>query len=106
MKNINITRNEAIYTLINLIQCGDFIPMVSLGNGGVGFQLLHSTTNIVAFISQFNDTDNFNFRVVPEADIAEDFYGNVCLADYDTCVEFFCKFGDNPFRAQFLLWFD
>lgn len=107
MKNINITRDEAINTLIDRIQWGSFVPMVSLGNGGVGFDRIDATNvSLEALVAELKDTDNYNFRVVPFVDIAEEFYGNVHFAIYDVCVEFASTSGDNPYREQFLLWFD
>lgn len=107
MKNINITRDEAINKIINHIHRGDLIPIVSLGNGGVGFDWIGSTNvSPEALVAELKDTDNYNFRVVPVADIAEDFYGNVHFENYDVCVEFASTSGDNPYREQYLLWFD
>lgn len=106
MKNINITREEAINTIIDRIWWGSFVPMVSLGNGGAGFGWIDKNVSAAAFKAKFDDTDNYNFRVVPLSDIADDFIGNVCLVDYYVCVEFSYKYGDNPYRAQFLLWLD
>lgn len=104
MKNINITRKEAINTIINNIQRGYYIPMVSLGNGGAGYDLLHSEANIEALNAELNDTERYNFRVVPESEIAEDFKENNDLDCYDVCVEFASTIGDN--REQYLLWDD
>lgn len=107
MKNINITRDEAINKIINLQNNGCTIPMTSLGNGGAGFDWIGSTNvSPEALVAELKDTDNYNFRVVPVADIAEDFYGNVHFENYDVCVEFASTSGDNPYREQYLLWFD
>lgn len=104
MKNINITREEAINTIINLIEDECTIPMVSLGNGGAGFCWVDSNVSLEDLVAELKDTDNYNFRVVPEAEIAEDFEGSVNLDDYDVCVEFASTDGDNPYREQYLLW--
>ena len=97
MKNINMTREEAINTIINLIEDECTIPMVSLGNGGAGFCWVDSNTGIEDFI-------NYNFRVVPESEMAEDFADHVDLEYFDVCVEFSSTYGDNPYREQYLLW--
>jgi len=106
MKNINITRKEAINMITNLIQCGCSIPMTSLGNGGAGFCWVDSNVSLEDLVAELKDTDKYNFRVVPEAEIAEDFEGSVNLDDYDVCVEFASTStdGDNPYREQYLLW--
>ena len=98
MKNINITREEAINTITNLIQSGYSIPMTSIGNGGAGFDFVRDID-----IEALSDTDNYNFRVVPKAEIAEDFEDSVDIEDYDVCVEFADTTGDNPYREQYLL---
>lgn len=101
--NINMTREEAINTIINLIEGGYSIPQVSLGNGGAGFGWIDSNVSFEALVAELKDTDNYNFRVVPESEIAEDFEGSVSLDDYDVCVEFSAD-GDSPYCEQYLLW--
>lgn len=103
MKNINITREQAINTIINLLRDGCSIPMASLGNGGAGFGWIDSNANLKALVAELKDTDNYNFRVVPESEIAEDFEGSVSLDDYDVCVEFSADC-DSPYCEQYLLW--
>ena len=95
-----MTREEAINTIISLIEGGYTIPMASLGNGGAGFCWVDSTTGI----TDFESTVNYNFRVVPESEMAEDFADHAYLEDFDVCVEFACTDGDNPYREQYLLW--
>lgn len=98
-----MTREEAINTIINLIEGGYSIPQVSLGNGGAGFGWIDSNVSFEALVAELKDTDNYNFRVVPESEIAEDFADNVDLDDYDVCVEFSAD-GDSPYCEQYLLW--
>lgn len=102
MKNIKMTREEAINTIINLLEDEYTIPMVSLGNGGAGFCWLDSNTGI----EDFKSTVNYNFRVVPESEMAEDFADHADLEEYDICVEFSETHEDNPYREQYLLWID
>ena len=102
MKNINITREEAINTIINTIESVCCVPMASLGNGGAGFCWVDSTTGI----TDFKSTDNYNYRVVPYTEVAEDFADVPDLEDFDVCVEFARTDGDNPYREQYLLWVD
>ena len=102
MKNIIITREEAINAIISLIEGEYTIPMVSLGNGGEGFCWVDSTTGI----TDFKSTVNYNFRVVPESEMAEDFADHAYLEDFDVCVEFASTDSDNPYREQYLIWID
>lgn len=95
-----MTREEAINTITNLIEDECTIPMVSLGNGGAGFCWVDSNTGI----EDFKSTVNYNFRVVPESEMAEDFADHADLEDYDVCVEFSSMDGSNPSREQYLLW--
>ena len=104
MKNINITREEAINKINNLIQRGYCVPMASLGNGGAGFGFIDSNTDMEALNTEFKDTDLYDFRVVPESEIADDLDASVCLDNYDVCVEFASIQGDNAYREQYLLW--
>ena len=102
MKNIKMTREEAINTIINLIEDEYTIPMVSLGKGGAGFCWVDSNTGI----EDFKSTVNYNFRVVPESEMAEEFADHAVLEDYDICVEFSETHEENPCREQYLLWVD
>ena len=104
MKNVNMTREEAINTIKNLLHDGCYIPVVSIGNGGAGFFWVYSNVSLEALVAELKETDNNNFRVVPESEIAEDFKDSVNLGNYDVCVEFTFTHGDNPYREQYLLW--
>lgn len=98
MKNVNMTREEALNTITNLIQSGYSIPMASLGNGGAGFDFVRNVD-----IEALSDTENYNFRIVPKSEISGDFEDSVDIEDYDVCVEFVETTGDNPYREQYLL---
>ena len=106
MKKVNMSREEAINTIKNLLQDGCSIPVASIGNGSAGFFWIYSNVSLEALVAELKDTDNNNFRVVPASEIAEDFEGSVNLDDYDVCVEFTFAHGDNPYREQYLLWGD
>lgn len=106
MKNIDMTREQAISTIINLQQDGCSIPTASIGNGGAGFFWIYSSDSLHNLVAELKDTDNYNFRVVPESEIAEDFEHSVNLGDYDVCIELTNTHGDNPYREQYLLWGD
>ena len=106
MKIVNMTREEAISTIKTLLQGGCSIPVASIGNGGAGFFWVYSNVSLKALVAELKDTDNNNFRVVPESEIAEDFKDSVNLGDYDVCVEFTFTHEGNPYREQYLLWGD
>ena len=104
MKNVNMTREEAISTIKTLLQDGCSIPVASIGNGGAGFFWVYSNVSLETLVAELKDMDNNNFRVVPESEIAEDFKDSVNLGDYDVCVEFAFTHEGNPYREQYLLW--
>ena len=104
MKNVNMTREEAINTIINLLHDGRSIPVASIGNGGGGFFWVYSNVSLEALVAELKDTDNYNFRVVPESEIAEDFEHSVNVGDFDVCIELANTTGDNPYREQYLLY--
>lgn len=110
MKNINITRKEAINTMLNLIDNGCSIPVVGLGNGSSDLFYIDYFADvdfdIKAYIDRLNDTEYYIFRVVPEAEIAEDFKDTFEIDNFNVCVEFSSTHAGNPYREQFLLWFD
>lgn len=101
-----MTREQAINTIISLLQDGCSIPTASIGNGGAGFFWIYSVVSLQNLVTELKDTDNYNFRVVPESEIAEDFENSVNLDDYDVCIELTSTHGDNPYREQYLIWGD
>ena len=101
-----MTREQAIYTIINTLHDGCAIPVASIGNGSSGFFWVYSNVSLQNLVTELKGTDNNNFRIVPASEIAEDFEGSVNLDDYDVCVEFTFTHGDNPYREQYLLWGD
>lgn len=111
MKNINITREEAINTMYDLLNQGCSIPVVGLGNGSSDLFYIDSFDrfldfDVKAYIDRLNDTEDYIFRVVPESEIAEDFKDTFELDNFNVCVEFSSAHAGNPYREQFLLWFD
>lgn len=110
MKNINMTRKEAINIMFNLLNEGCSIPVVGLGNGSTDLFYIDYFSDVdfdvKAFLDRLNDTEDYIFRVVPEAEIAEDFKDTFNLDDFVVCVEFSSTHAGNPYREQFLLWFD
>lgn len=108
MKNINITREEAINTMFDLLNEGCSIPVVGLGNGSSDLFYIDyfSDFDIKAYLDRLNDTEDYIFRVVPEPEIAEDFKDTFEIDNFNVCVEFSSTHAGNPYREQFLLWFD
>lgn len=110
MKNINVTRKEAIDTMFNLLNEGCSIPVVGLGNGSAGLFYIDNFSDVdfdvKAFLDRLNDTEDYAFRVVPLSEIAEDFKDTFELDNFNVCVEFSSTHAGNPYREQFLLWFD
>lgn len=104
MKNIKISRDQAITIIRNILTEGCSIPMASLGNGGSGLCYVgHPPFNdeIPEFISTLKDK---SFRIVPTSEISEEFGGLHFSEDYDVCVEFSSMDGSDPSREQYLLW--
>ena len=110
MKNINITREEAINTMFELLNEGCSIPVAGLGNGSSDLFFIDYFADvdfvIKAYINRLKDTEDYAFRVVPEPEIAEDFKDTFELDNFNVCVEFASTHAGNPYREQFLLWFD
>ena len=110
MKKINITRKEAINTMFELLNEGCSIPVVGLGNGSSDLFYIDYFSDVdfvvKVYLDRLNDTEDYIFRVVPESEIAEDFKDTFDLDDFNVCVEFSSTHADNPYREQFLLWFD
>lgn len=99
MKNINITKSQAIGIIGNILREGCAIPVASIGNGEsrrdhLGIIILEK--DILWNLSKLKDKA---FRVVPTSEISNELLDND-LDYYDVCVEF--KNGD--YSKQFLLW--
>ena len=104
MKNIKISKDQAIAIIRNILREGCSIPMASIGNGGSGLCYLDpppSNEDNMEFISTLKDR---SFRIVPTSEISEEFGGFHFSEDYDVCVEFSSMDGSNPYREQYLLW--
>ena len=102
MKNIKITREQAIAIMRNILCEGCSIPMASVGNDGAGLCFVAPPTvrfDTLEIISALKDK---SFRIVPLKEISEKFGGLHFSEDYDVCVEFTNATGD--YSEQFLLW--
>lgn len=100
MTNTQITKEQTITVMRNILQEGCSIPMASIGNGGAGLCLLSPPplADRLEFVSALRDK---SFRIVPFEEISEEFEG-FHYDDYDVCVEFTNTTGD--YSEQFLLW--
>ena len=102
MKDIKISKDQAITIIINILREGCVIPQASLGNGGAGFGYVYpavfenSYEEIVAWLKDMD-----GFRIVPYSEISVEF-PEIYLDDYDVCIEF--TNSDRDYSEQYLLW--
>lgn len=103
MKDIKISKDQAITTIINILREGCAIPQASLGNGGAGFgyvdpdgvEYSYGYDELVSWLR------GMSFSIVPTSEISEEF-SDMNLDDYDVCVEF--TNSDRGYSEQYLLW--
>ena len=98
MKNINITKSQAISVIGNLLREGCAIPMASIGNGGAGLSYVQYVNydEVVSWLKGMG-----GFRIVPTSEVSDEF-SEMLFDVYDVCVEFTNNDGD--YSEQFLLW--
>ena len=98
MKNINITKSQAISVICNLLREGCAIPMASIGNGGAGLSYVQYVNydEVVLWLKGMG-----GFRIVPTSEVSDEF-SEMLFDVYDVCVEFTNNDGD--YSEQFLLW--
>ena len=101
MKNINITKSQAIGIIGNILREGCAIPQASLGNGGAGFEYVYPAVVENSYDVLVSWLRGMSFSIVPTSEISEEF-SDMNLDDYDVCVEFSNNDGD--YSAQYLLW--
>ena len=101
MKNINITKSEAISIIVNILREGCAIPMASIGNGDASFNYLYPFVFKLSYDELVSWLSGMSFSVVPTSEISEEF-SEMDLDDYDVCVEFTSNDGD--YSEQYLLW--
>lgn len=97
--NTQISKEQAITIMVNILREGSAIPLASIGNGGCGYSYvgpLLMVKDIMWYVSKLKD---WAFRVVPMSEISEEF-SECDLNYYDICVEF--TKGD--YTEQYLLW--
>ena len=101
MKNINITKSQAISIIGNILREGCAIPQASLGNGGSGFSYVNPDVIGSNYDTLVSWLKGMSFCVVPFSEISEEF-SDMTLDEYDVCVEFTNNDGD--YSEQYLLW--
>lgn len=101
MKNIKISRDQAITIIRNILTEGCSIPMASLGNGGAGFGYVDPDVVGNNYDTLVSWLKGMSFSIDPTSEISEEF-SDMNLDDYDVCVEF--TNSDRGYSEQYLLW--
>ena len=103
MKDIKISKDQAINIISNILREGYLIPHASLGNGGAGFgyvdpDLVENSYGYDLLVSWLR---GMAFSIDSTSEISEEF-SDMNLDDYDVCVEF--TNSDRGYSEQYLLW--
>ena len=103
MKDIKISKDQAITIIINILREGCVIPQASLGNGGAGFGYVDPDVveNSYGYDELVSWLRGMSFSIVPTSEISEEF-SDINLDDYDVCIEF--TNSDRDYSEQYLLW--
>lgn len=101
MKDIKITKDQAINIISNILREGCAIPQVTDGNGGAGFGYVDPDVVENSYDELVSWLRGMSFSIVPTSEISEDF-SDMNLDDYDVCVEF--TNSDIGYSEQYLLW--
>lgn len=101
MKDIKISKDQAITIIINILRKGYYIPQASLGNGGAGFCYVDPDVVKNSYDEPATWLRGMSFSIVPTSEISEEF-SDMNLDDYDVCVEF--TNSDRGYSEQYLLW--
>ena len=97
--NTQISKEQAISIMINILRERCAIPMASIGNGVSRYSYVGPilmVKDILRYVSKF---EGWSFRIVPISEYFDEF-PDCDLNYYDVCVEF--KKGD--YSEQYLLW--
>lgn len=103
MKDIKISKDQAITIIINILREDCVIPQASLGNGGAGFVYVYVYPAVFenSYDVLVSRLRGMSFSIVPTSEISEEF-SDMNLDDYDVCVEF--TNSDRDYSEQYLLW--
>lgn len=99
--NTQISKEQAITIMSNILREGCAIPMASIGNGGCGFSYVGPILMVKDISWYVSKLKGWSFRIVPITDISNEF-SDRDLNFYDVCVEFTNTVGD--YSEQYLLW--
>ena len=97
--NTQISKEQAITIMVNILRGGCAIPMASIGNGGSRYSYIGPLLMVKDILWYLSKLEGWSFRVVPISEISEEF-SECDLRFYDVCVEF--TKGD--YSEQYLLW--
>lgn len=101
MKDIKISKDQAITIIINILREGCAIPQASDGNGGAGFGYVEPDVAENSYDELVSWLRGMSFSVVPTSEISEEF-SDMNLDDYEVCVEF--TNSNRGYSEQYLLW--
>lgn len=101
MKDIKISKDQAITIIINILRDGCVIPQASLGNGGAGFAYVDPDVVENSYDEFVSWLRGMSFSIVSTSEISEEF-SDINLDVYDVCVEF--TNSDRGYSEQYLLW--
>ena len=101
MKDIKISKDQAITIIINILREGCAIPQASLGNGGAGFGYVEPVVVENSYDEFVSWLRGMSFSIDSTSEISEEF-SDMNLDDYDVCVEF--TNSDRGYSEQYLLW--
>ena len=99
--NTQISKEQAITIMSNILREGCAIPMASIGNGGSGYSYIGPLLMVKDILWYLSKLKVWSFRIVPNSEISEEF-SECDLNFYDVCVEFTNSDGD--YSEQYLLW--
>ena len=101
MKNINITKSQAISIIGNILREGCAIPWAFISNADSSFGYVrpNADNNYEKLITWLKDMEGF--RIVPSSEVSDEF-SEMLFDVYDVCVEF--NNNDGDYSEQFLLW--
>ena len=99
--NTQISKEQAITIMSNILREGCAIPMASIGNGGSGYSYIGPLLMVKDILWYLSKLKDWSFRIVPNSEISEEF-SECDLNFYDVCVEFTNSDGD--YSEQYLLW--
>ena len=99
--NTQISKEQAITIMSNILREGCAIPMASIGNGGSGYSYIGPFLMVKDILWYLSKLKDWSFRIVPNSEISEEF-SERDLNFYDVCVVF--TNSDGGYSEQYLLW--